>query len=106
MIVGRWVLAYLKVDEPGPGEDQADPLGAESVWHQGNPVGQISSGGYGYAAGHYLAFAFIPPELNKPGEQFAVMILGRFRRAVVLEGCVYDSGNLLPRTDTEPYSVA
>jgi glycine cleavage system aminomethyltransferase T len=63
----RWVLAYLQLDEPDADAIQCDPLGSESVWYQGNPVGQISSGGYGYDHGKYLAFAYVKPELNQIG---------------------------------------
>lgn len=94
----RYVLTYLKIDEPGESDDHADPLGSESVWYQGRPIGQISSGGYGYAVNHYLAYAFIPPELNQVGNEFQVMILGQPRRAVVVEQCVYDPDNRLPRS--------
>ena len=96
----RYVLTYLQIDEPGESDDKADPLGSESVWYQGRPVGQISSGGYGYAVKHYLAYAFIPPDLNKVGNEFEVLILGRPRRAVVVEQCVYDIENLRPRSST------
>lgn len=95
----RWVLTYLRLDEPGEGDILSDPLGSESVWHQGRPVGQISSGGFGYATGHYYAFAFVPPGLDRAGTELEVLVLGRPRRAVVVEQCVYDEDNLLPRTD-------
>ena len=95
----RWVLAYLQLDEPAPDSVQCDPLGSESVWHAGNPVGQISSGGYGYDQGKYLAFAYIKPELNRIGNEFEVMVMGQPRRAVIVEQCVYDPANLLPRSE-------
>ena len=93
----RYVLTYLQIDEPAETDVKADPLGSESVWYQGKPIGQISSGGYGYAINHYLAYAYIPPEFNTVGKEFEVLILGEFRRAVVVEQCVYDNENRLPR---------
>ncbi len=95
----RWVLAYLQIDEPAENAVQADPIGSESIWFEGNSVGQISSGGYGYDAGRYLAFAYIRPELNQIGTELEVLIMGEARRALVTEQCVYDADNLLPRTD-------
>ena len=95
----RYVLTYLQIDEPGQDVVLADPLGSESVWHQGKAIGQISSGGYGYAVNHYLAYAFIPPELNVVGNEFEVLILGTPRRAVIVEQCVYDKENRLPRAN-------
>jgi dimethylglycine dehydrogenase len=95
----RWVLAYLQLDEPDADTVQCDPLGSESVWHQGNPVGQISSGGYGYNQGNFLAFAYLKPELNQVGNEFEVMVMGEPRRATIIEQCVYDPYNLLPRSE-------
>jgi len=95
----RWVLAYLRLDEPDVNAVQCDPLGSESVWHRGKPIGQISSGGYGYDQGNYLAFAYIKPELNQVGNEFEVLVMGESRRAVIVEQCVYDPQNLLPRSE-------
>jgi dimethylglycine dehydrogenase len=95
----RWVLTYLRLDEPANGAVQCDPLGSESVWHDGKPVGQISSGGYGYDIGAYLAYAYIKPELNVIGNEFEVLVMGEPRRAVIVEQCVYDPQNLLPRSE-------
>ncbi|MCP4765121.1 MAG: FAD-dependent oxidoreductase [Gammaproteobacteria bacterium] len=95
----RWVLAYLQLDEPAADAVLCDPLGSESVWHDGSPVGQISSGGYGYDQGRYLAFAYIKPALNRVGNEFEVLVMGAPRRAVIVEQCVYDPQNLLPRAE-------
>ena len=96
----RWVLAYLQIDEPGNDAPLADPLGSESVWHEGLAVGQISSGGFGYACGHYLAFAYVKPECAAPGTELSVLVLNTPRRAVVIDKPVYDPDNQLPITDT------
>jgi len=93
----RWVLAYLQLDEAAADAVQCDPLGSESVWYDGRPVGQISSGGYGYDQGRYLAFAYIRPSLNRVGNEFEVLVMGEPRRAVIVEQCVYDPQNRLPR---------
>jgi dimethylglycine dehydrogenase len=69
------------------------------VWREGKPVGQISSGGYGYDQGRYLAFAYIKPALNWIGNEFEVRVLGEPRRAVIVEQCVYDPQNLRPRAN-------
>ncbi len=95
----RWVLAYLQLDEPPAGGIACDPLGSESVWRDGRSVGQISSGGYGYDQGKYLAFAYIRPELNELGNEFEVLVMGEPRRAIIVEQCVYDPENLHPRSN-------
>ncbi len=95
----RWVLVYLQLDEPASDAVQCDPLGSESVWHDGKSVGQISSGGYGYDQGRYLAFAYIKPQLNVIGTELEVLVMGEPRRAVIVEQCVYDKHNHLARMD-------
>ena len=95
----RLVLAYLQLEKPAADAVQCDPLGSESVWYDGRPVGQVSSGGYGYDQGRYLAFAYIKPALNRVGNEFEVMVMGEPRRAVVVEQCVYDPQNLRPRSE-------
>ncbi len=95
----RWVLVYLQLDEPAEDAVQCDPLGSESVWHDGQPIGQISSGAYGYEQGRYLAFAYIRPGLNRVGNAFEVLVMGEPRRAVIIEQSVYDPQNLLPRAE-------
>ncbi len=101
----RWVLTYLQLDEPAADAPQADPLGSESVWYEGESVGQISSGGYGYDQGHYLAFAYVNPKVNVVGTELEVMVLGEPRKATVVEQCVYDPENLLPRVDDDYATV-
>ena len=95
----RWVLAYLQLDEPVNDTVQCDPLGSESVWYNGKPAGQISSGGYGYDQEKYLAFAYIKPEMNVIGNKFEVLVMGEPRCAIIVEQCVYDPDNKRPRVD-------
>ncbi len=93
----RWKVALLRLDE-SEGVD-ADPLGSESVWKAGACVGSIASGGYGYATEAYLAWAYLRPALTEPGTVVEVMTLGRPRAATVIDGAMWDAGNLRPRQD-------
>ncbi|MDD9856708.1 MAG: FAD-dependent oxidoreductase [Gammaproteobacteria bacterium] len=93
----RWRLVCLRLDEPAPGQIAADPLGAEAVCRQGEVVGHISSGGYGYAAGCYLGFAYVDPATARAGTELEVQVLGAPRRAVVVEQPLRDPHNKLPR---------
>ena len=95
----RWVLVNLQLDEAADDQVACDPLGSESVWYQGKAVGQVSSGGYGYDQGRYLAFAYINPALNRVGNEFEILVMGEPRRAHIVEQCVYDPQNLRPRAD-------
>jgi dimethylglycine dehydrogenase len=93
----RWKAALLRLEE-GEGVD-ADPLGSESVWKDGACVGSVASGGYGYAAGAFLAWAYLRPDLTATGTALDVMVLGETRRATVIDGAVWDAENARPRQD-------
>ncbi len=87
-----WICAYLEVDADG-----ADAHSSETVYWNGERVGQVSSGGYGFSVKKSLAFAYVKPEAAVPGTALEVMILGERRPAQVLAEPVYDPGNERPR---------
>ena len=91
----KWALVYLMLDEPD--EVQADPLGGEAVLCDGEVVGRISSGGYGYECKHYLAFAYISIDAATVGNELEVLILSEPRRAVIVAEPIRDAQNLLLR---------
>ncbi|MEJ2026207.1 MAG: glycine cleavage T C-terminal barrel domain-containing protein [Limibacillus sp.] len=87
----------MKLEEPQGEQPLADPLGSESVWQEGRCIGSISSGGYGYAEGAWLGWAYVRPEAARPGSSLEVMTLGSLRRATVLDAPVFDPENARPR---------
>ena len=95
----RWKLAYLKLEEPNNSQSIADPLGGETILHGNQPIGHISSGGYGYAIGQYLAFGYVKPEFALPGTELEVLILNTPRRASVIADAQFDPENKRPRSD-------
>lgn len=95
----KWAIALLQLDEPAATEPQVDPLGSESVWARDACVGAITSGGYGCSVGAFLAWAYVRPDLAEPRTELEVMVLGRRRRAVVLDGPVWDAASERPRED-------
>lgn len=64
-------LATLVVETP-----EADPWGDEPVFHNGEVVGFVTSGGYAHHVRKSVALAYLPPELHQDGERFEVEILG------------------------------
>jgi 4-methylaminobutanoate oxidase (formaldehyde-forming) len=73
----------------------ADPrsiaLGSEPVRAAaGEIVGRVTSGGYGYAVGASIAFAYVPVEHAEPGMQMAVDIFGEWVPAEVRAEPLYD----------------
>jgi dimethylglycine dehydrogenase len=78
-------LAMLEVDAA-----DADAVGNEPVFEDGQIVGYVSSGGYGHTVGKSLALAYLRPDLAGDGHELAVEILGERRRSVVIPDTVYD----------------
>ncbi|MFO1090773.1 MAG: FAD-dependent oxidoreductase [Hyphomicrobiales bacterium] len=69
---------------------EADASGGEPIFlPDGTPVGQVSSGAYGYFVGKSLAIAYLKPTV-KPGSEVNVYILGRPHKATVLAKPPFD----------------
>lgn len=81
-------LAYLKIDAI-----DTDAVGDEPVYANAVHVGNVTSGGYGHSTGSSLAFAYIDPRHNVPGNRLAVQILGRSLNCTVLHDAVHDPSN-------------
>jgi len=88
----RWRLAYLEVDAT-----VADCMGGEAVLAADRPVGLACSGGYGYATGKSLAFAYVAPEHAAAGSALEVLVLGDPRPARVLADAAWDPASERPR---------
>ncbi len=93
-----WKLVYLSIDVAPPGPeapDAADCVGAEGVFVAGGDraVGLTTSGGYGFTVEASLAFAYVHAEHAEIGNELDVLILGERRRAVVLDGPIWDENN-------------
>jgi 4-methylaminobutanoate oxidase (formaldehyde-forming) len=73
----------------------ADPrsiaLGSEPVrTDAGDIVGRVTSGGYGYAVGASIAYAYVPVEHAEPGTQLAIDIFGDWVPAEIRVEPLYD----------------
>ncbi|GAB5469592.1 MAG: FAD-dependent oxidoreductase [Rhodospirillales bacterium] len=87
-----WICAYLEIEA-----EDADCQGSEAVYANGSRVGAVSSGGYGHSVGKSLAFAYLKPDLARPGTALEVLVLGERRPAKVLGQPAYDPDSLRPR---------
>ncbi len=68
----------------------ADASGDEPVWHDGDVVGWITSGGFGHCVGKSIALGYVPAALGEETRGFEVEILGERRRAERVLRPLYD----------------
>jgi glycine cleavage system aminomethyltransferase T/glycine/D-amino acid oxidase-like deaminating enzyme len=66
-------LCCLVLDDP-----QSIALGSEPVRVDGELVGRVTSGGYGYTVGRSIAYAYLPTERTRVGQPVAVEIFGEW----------------------------
>jgi dimethylglycine dehydrogenase len=96
--------SWLKIEANAPREEMvlleidaeaADASGSEPIFlPDGTPVGQVSSGGYGYSVGKSLALAYLKAGRVAPGETVHVAILGRPHTARRLAEAPFDPRGL------------
>jgi dimethylglycine dehydrogenase len=73
----------------------ADASGGEPIFlADGTPIGQVSSGAYGYSVGQSLALAYVKARSARFGEKVSVAILGRPHDAFILERPPFDPDGL------------
>jgi 4-methylaminobutanoate oxidase (formaldehyde-forming) len=65
-------------------------LGSEPVRAGGEPVGRVTSGGYGYTVERSIAYAYLPGGSAAPGERVEVQIFGDWVGAEVAAEPLFD----------------
>ncbi|MCU9836362.1 FAD-dependent oxidoreductase [Ruegeria sp. WL0004] len=69
----------------------ADASGGEPIFTpDGQPVGRVTSGAYGYSVGKSLAIGYANPAVAKPGDVLEVFLLGKPHKAVLLAEPPFD----------------
>lgn len=83
-------LVTLVVD-PDP-DDPADAIGDEPIWHDGEVVGWVTSGGYAHHSKASVALGYVPSHLADAGSNstFEVEIIGQRRPARLQLAPIYD----------------
>ncbi len=82
----RETMVLLEIDAL-----EADASGSEPIFAtDGTPIGQVSSGAYGYFVGKSLALAYLKAGSAAPGDTVHVAILGQPHKARVLERPPFD----------------
>ena len=78
-------LACLVLDEP-----RAVALGSEPVRMDGEILGRVTSGGYGYSVERSIAYAYVPADAAEPGRTVEVEIFGEWVSGVIAEEPLWD----------------
>jgi glycine cleavage system aminomethyltransferase T/glycine/D-amino acid oxidase-like deaminating enzyme len=78
-------LACLVLEDP-----RAVALGSEPVRIDGELVGRVTSGGYGYTVERSIAYAYLPSSAADPGTSVAVEIFGEWIAGSVAEEPLFD----------------
>ena len=64
--------------------------GSEPVRIDGEAVGRVTSGGYGYTVGRSIAYAYVPAATREPGQPVEVEIFGEWVAGEVAAEPLYD----------------
>ena len=67
-----------------------DVIGDEPVWHDGEVVGWVTSGGYAHHSEASVAMGYVPAELADSPGRFEIEIVGTRRPATLVPGCLRD----------------
>ena len=100
--------AYLAVAKNPPREKlsmfriaakDADASGGEPIFlPDGTPVGQVSSGAFGYSVGASLALGYVRADVAQNGAKFTIAVLGQPHEAELLEKPLFDPDGLRLRS--------
>jgi dimethylglycine dehydrogenase len=86
----REVLTILALDEADVTASNADATGGEPVFKDGEGIGRVTSGTYGYSVGASLALGYLKQGVAQPGDVVEVMVLGKPHKATVLAEPPFD----------------
>lgn len=76
--------------DTAPGRAGFDVIGDEPIWHDGDVVGWVTSGGYAHHADASVAMGYVPAVLAASTGTFEIEIVGERRAATLVDGCLWD----------------
>lgn len=88
----RETLVLLALDEVDVAASNADATGGEPIFKDGQGIGRVTSGAYGYSVGQSLALGYVSGAFA--GDRVEVMVLGQPHGAVILERPPFDPDGL------------
>ena len=81
------------------GVTDADALGNNPFFKDGQTVGRATSGNYGFRCGKSLALAMLTPDAAAPGTELEIDILGTIHKCTVIAESPWDPENARIRAD-------
>jgi dimethylglycine dehydrogenase len=81
------------------GPDGADPWGREALYHNGDRVGRLTSGGYSVAFNKSIGMGYVPEALAVVGTKLKVRMFDQMWDAEVTVDSPYDPKNTTIRVD-------
>lgn len=84
----REQLVLLALDASDTDASNADATGGEPIFKDGQGIGRVTSGTYGYTVGMSLALGFVRAAI--PGDRVEVMVLGKPHGATILAEPPFD----------------
>ncbi len=81
-------LVLLELDAAETDASNADATGGEPIFKDGQGIGRVTSGAYGYTVGMSLAMGYV--KNAKPGDAVEVMVLGKPHKATILHEPPFD----------------
>ncbi|HEV7252354.1 MAG TPA: FAD-dependent oxidoreductase [Mesorhizobium sp.] len=85
----KWVFSTLEVHDV----EDADARGSEAIHRDGELVGRVTNGGYGWRVNKSLALAMLKPDAAAQGSELSITILGKPHRATVIGESPFDPEN-------------
>lgn len=96
--VGRDALIAAQADGPTlrlltwvVDADEHDVIGDEPIWHDGQVVGWVTSGGYAHHSEVSVALGYVPAALETSRGEFEIEIVGVRHQATLVDGCLWDA---------------
>jgi len=71
--------------------DDADVIGDEAIWHDGQVRGWVTSGGYAHASKLSVALGYVPKEIADAADGFEIELLGKRHRARIQPTPLFDA---------------
>ena len=77
----------------------ADVIGDEPIWHGGDVVGWVTSGGYAHASEASVAMGYVPRDLSESEGPWEIELLGERLPAALLRRPLFDANGSRMRAD-------